>query len=417
MKKPDGIACLYIDFDAFFAHVEKQLDPTIGASPVGITSLQSENATLITCCYAAKRAGVKRGMRVFEAKTLCKDLVIRPARHDVYVRVHNDIVKIVGQFVPVTKVWSIDEVECTLIGREQQNALALAEDIRAALAEQIGPAITPSIGLAPNQFLAKVAAEMNKPNGLTILRPADLPQALKPLSLRDLPGISSAMERRLNDASIVSILDLWNISAKHARHIWGNVEGERMWSQLRGYTVSRPETKRRMFGHSRLLSGDWQQPDKAKACLHLLTVKAAYRMRRENYTAGQMAVSIKTQNGGRLSRHSAFPACSDDHSLIKHMNALYDSIIKLLGTKVRVKSVSVTLFDIVTVGERTGDMFKDDIADETTQKWNRLTKTMDSLNEKHGACVVHLGPRAVIPGGYAGAKIAFGRVPDAGDFY
>ncbi|MGJ8564108.1 MAG: Y-family DNA polymerase [Alphaproteobacteria bacterium] len=417
MYKPEGIACLYIDFDAFFANVEKQLDPAIRNNPVGITSLQSENATLITCCYQAKRVGVKRGMRVFEAKALCGDLVIRPARHDVYVKMHNKIVEVVGQYVPVTRTWSIDEVECTLIGREKREALALAENIREGLAEQIGPAITPSIGLAANQFLAKVAAEMNKPNGFTILHPDDLPRAIKGLSLQDLPGISSGMQSRLNKAGVVSIDDFWNISAKHARSIWGSVEGERMWAQLRGYAVSRPETQRRMFGHSRLLSGNWQHPQKAKDCLRLLTVKAAYRMRREGFTAGSMAISVKNTKSGRVGRQTGFAACSDDHSLAGHMERLYGQIIHALGTRARIQSVSVTLFDIVPVGQRTGDMFEDSTAHAGTRKWDALTATMDSLNEKHGACVVHLGPRAVLPGGYAGAKIAFGRVPDAGDFF
>ena len=417
MYKPDGIACLYIDFDAFFANVEKQLDPAIQNNPVGITSLQSENATLITCCYQAKRVGVKRGMRVFEAKALCRDLVIRPARHDVYVKMHNKIVEVVGQYVPVTRTWSIDEVECTLIGREKREALALAENIREGLAEQVGPVITPSIGLAANQFLAKVAAEMNKPNGLTILHPDDLPRAIKELSLKDLPGISSGMQSRLNKAGVISIDDFWNISAKHARSIWGSVEGERMWAQLRGYAVSRPETQRRMFGHSRLLSGSWQHPQKAKDCLRLLTVKAAYRMRREGFTAGSMAISVKTTKSGRAGRQTGFAACSDDHSLAGHMERLYEQINHALGTRARIQSVSVTLFDIVPVGQRTGDMFEDSTAHAGTRKWDALTATMDSLNEKHGACVVHLGPRAVPPGGYAGAKIAFGRVPDAGDFF
>ncbi len=416
MYKPTDIECLYIDFDAFFAHVEKQLDPASRPYPMGVTSLASENATLITCCYIAKAAGVTRGMRVFEARELCPDIIIKPARHDVYVDYHNRILKEVGQHVPITKVWSVDEVECTLIGQERHSAKALAERIRAGLERSIGACITPSIGLGPNQFLAKVAAEMNKPSGLTVLHPSHLPGPLLELSLRDLPGISKGMETRLNRAGITSVNGLWNTSAKQARALWGNVEGERMWAQLRGYAVARPGTTRRMFGHSRILSGDWQHPDKALECLRLLTVKAAYRMRREGYTAGSMFISFKTDHG-RINRQTSFAACADDRNVAVHMGRLYSEGLLYAGHPPRIRSVSVMLFDIIKAGERTGDMFHDTKANPVNHKWCHLTKMMDGLNEKHGACVVHLGPRAKIPGGYAGAKIAFGRVPDAGDFY
>lgn len=416
MYKPSGIERLYIDFDAFFANVEKQLDPTSRDYPVGVTSLASENATLITCCYMVKAAGVKRGMRVFEAKELCPDIIIKPARHDVYVNIHNRIRAEVGRHIPVTKVWSIDEVECTLIGREREKGEALARQIRAGVSENIGASITPSIGLGPNQFLAKVAAEMNKPNGLTVLHPDDLPGPLLKLRLKDLPGISKGMSARLGNAGVISIDDFWHISAKHARAIWGNVEGERMWAQLHGYEVSRPQTTRRMFGHSRILSGEWQHPDKAEDCLRLLTFKAAYRMRREGYTAGSMSVSFKTNNG-RRGQEARFAACSDDHNLTQHMHRLYQETLLFIPARPRIRSVSVMLSDITRTGQRTGDMFADSIADDVTSKWDHLTAMMDGLNEKHGTCVVHLGPRAKMPGGYAGAKIAFGRVPDAGDFF
>ena len=257
---------------------------------------------------------------------------------------------------------------------------------------------------------------MDKPNGLTTLRHEDLPGPLLKLRLKDLPGISGGMGKRLANAGIVSIKDFWSISAKHARAIWGNVEGERIWAQLHGFEVSRPATTRRMFGHSRILSGEWQRPQKAEDCLRLLTLKAAYRMRREGYTAGAMSVSFKV-NDRRRGQQARFAACADDHSLTAHMHRLYEEALLFAGPRPRIRSVSVILSDIVQTGERTGDMFADSRADDDISKWNHLTAMMDGLNEKHGTCVVHLGPRAKMPGGYAGAKIAFGRVPDAGDFF
>jgi len=417
VRLPTNIESLYIDFDAFFANVEKQLEPGIRDVPVGVTALGSEYSALITCCYMAKRAGITRGMRVREARKACPDIVIRVARPDVYVDIHNRIVAEVDSHVPVRKVWSIDEVECRLIGREQKSAQTLALNIRDGLLKNIGLYVTPSIGLAPNQFLAKVAAEMEKPSGFVTLRPEDLPGRIAHLKLTKLPGISSNMEVRLNKAGITDIEGFWNISAKHARAIWGSVEGERMWAQLRGYDVARPETTKRMFGHSRVLSGDFKDTRRAVDCLHLLTVKAAYRLRRAGYLAGALSVSFKTTEDKRWSGERRFSHCRDDLTFIRHMKSLYEQGLHELGHPAKLKSVYVLLHAIARKNEVSEDLFNTNRVNPDDKTWDSLMTVMDDLNAKHGKAVLHVGARAKLPGGFAGGKIAFGRVPDKEDFY
>ena len=412
MPNTHSIASLYIDFDAFFANVEKQLEPAIRMKPLGVTALGSEHSALITRCYMAKAMGIKRGMRVSEARKICPGIAIRVARPDVYVDIHNKIVAEVNRHVPVKKVWSIDEVECELIGQERRRASEIGRAIEAGLKRHIGAYITPSIGLAPNQFLAKVAAEMDKPNGFVILRAEDLPGPLFNLKLSDLPGISGGMETRLHKAGVMTVEDFWNISPKHARAIWGNVEGERLWAQLHGHKVEKPPTTRRMFGHSRVLSGEFKDPTRAVDCLRLLTVKAANRLRRENYTAAALSVSFKTQHKGRWSGETQFSPCRDDHSLLSHMHRLYERGIEETKPK-RLRSASIMLHKIALPTQRGRDLFED----QDSRDWETLTDVMDSFNRKEKKAVIHLGPRPKIPGGYAGAKIAFGRVPDAEDFY
>ena len=412
MSSSNSINSLYIDFDAFFANVEKQIEPAIRAHPVGVTALESEHSALITRCYMAKRAGIKRGMRVSEARQACPDIVVRVARPDVYVDIHNRIIDEIDRHVPVKKVWSIDEMECELIGRERERPYEIGLAIQNGLRETIGPYVTPSIGLAPNQFLAKVAAELEKPNGFVMLHRKDLPGPLLRLKLSDLPGISSGMETRLSAAGVSSVEDFWNISAKHARAIWKNVEGERMWAQLHGFQVERPPTKRRMFGHSRVLSGEFKDPKRAIDCLRLLTVKAANRLRRGDYTAAAMSVSFKDQDKRRWSGETQFSPCRDDHGFLKHMHKLYDRGIAELRPK-KLRHVYVMLHDIAKLHERGRDLFEA----QNDRDWDKLTDVMDSFNRKEKKAIIHLGPRPKIPGGYAGAKIAFGRVPDAEDFF
>lgn len=405
------LSTLYIDFDAFFANVDRQLDPALRGRPLGITALGSEHSALITCCYNAKAAGIRRGMRVSEAREHCPELAIRVARPDVYVRVHKKILAEVERHLPIKKVWSIDEVECEMIGRERERAVKIALDIRRGLAKNIGRFITPSIGLGPNQFLAKVAAEMDKPNGFTCLPAEALPGPLLNLPLSDLPGISSGNLARLNRAGIYSVEGLWEVSRKQARAIWGNIEGERLWAQLHGEPVERPETRRAMFGHSRVLSGEFKQPERAVDCLRLLTVKAANRMRREDYSAAAMSVAFRGQDKRRWSGTASFAPARSDRALLVHMHRLYARGLKELAPR-RLSNVNVTLHDIAKPEARGGDLFEN----ASDRKWDRVSETMDAFNRRHGKALLTLGPRAHIPGGYAGAKIAFGRVPDEEDF-
>jgi len=415
MRAVTEIESLYIDFDAFFANAEKQLRPELRGRPVGVIPLDSRHTSLIARCYEAKKAGVKRGMGVAEARALCPEIALPLARHDAYVKLHHRILEVLNRHVPVTKVWSVDEMECTLIGTERQRGPGLAEAIRRDLSVSIGRWVTPSIGLAPNQFLAKVAAEMDKPNGFVMLRPEDLPGPLFDLPLTALPGISKGINKRLEQAGVCSVEELWNLQPKHARAIWHSVEGERFWAQLHGFAVSRPETVRRMFGHGRMLSNDWRKPEKARDCLRLLTTKAARRLRREGYMASAVSISVSTPDKQYWRGEHRFAPARDDHTFLKTACTLFDAGVQVNKFS-RLRKVSVMLHSISRAGEVSADLFEQAGARSRRQRWEKITDAVDTLNARYKKGVVSQGPRYEPPGGYAGAKIAFGRVPELEDF-
>lgn len=415
MRKPTGIESLYVDFDAFFANAEKLLRPELRDRPVGVIPLPSEYTSLIACCYLSRLSGVKRGMSVSEARELCPDIVLVLARHDEYVRLHHRILEEIDNHLPVKRVWSVDEMECELTGTEQQRYLKIAHDLRDGLAKNVGAVLSPSIGLGPNQFLAKVAAEMEKPAGLTVLHPDTLLQQLAPLELGDLPGIGGSMRRRLEAAGITTMTQLWNTSPKQARQIWGSVEGERIWLQLHGYAVSKPGTVRRMFGHSRVLAKDWQSPAKARECLRLLTAKAAQRLRREGYNASAIDIAVSVSEGAGWSGTEHFSPTRDDHTFLGAVSRLFDAAQPALRER-KLQNVYVMLHRISRPGEVTGDLFEQAGAHAREPRWDQITDVMDGLNKRYGGGAISLGMRRELPGGYAGAKIAFGRVPSLEDF-
>src|SRR5204862_2113852 len=141
---------------------------------------------------------------------LCPEITFVMARHDLYTLYHKTITEAVETCLPIDSIISIDEMICRLTGsqRELPNALALAAKIKATLRTRVGDVLTCTIGLAANRFLAKVGSDMNKPNGLTILRREDLPVGLYPLKLQDLPGIGPRMALRLAEHGILTVQEL-----------------------------------------------------------------------------------------------------------------------------------------------------------------------------------------------------------------
>jgi DNA polymerase IV len=409
--KPLGLGALYLDFDSFFASAEQHLRPELRGRPVGVIPTPTEYTCLIAASREAKAFGFKVGTPVREARRICPEITIIHARPDVYVRLHHAILACIGHVVPIGAVRSIDEVVCHLMWNEQARGRELALDIKAALARDIGPTLTCSIGLAPNELLAKIAAEMRKPDGLVIIRPDDLPDVLYPLKLTDVPGIASGNGARLARAGVADMRALLVLAPKQMRALWGNIEGERMHAALHGQQVMRPATKRGMFGHSRILPPDWRKPAQIAGVARLLLVKAARRMRKDGFAARSLHVSLRSPDRTRWQRQERFAPVQDDHALLaalEHALRCAHRAGALAGTK----TVYVLLLDLVPAADRPVDLFTTAAMDSERMRWETLTAVTDKLSARFGHAAAMLGVQLPPPGGYAGQKIAFGRVPE-----
>jgi DNA polymerase IV len=414
MRKPTGIERLYLDFDSFFASAEQHLRPELQGRPVGIIPLDTAHTGLIAASREAKRLGVTRGMWVRDARRTCPEIVLVAARHDEYVKLHRKVAEVIGDVVPVMAVRSIDEMVCALFANEQERAVAIAREVKAAIAGKIDPMLTCSVGLAPNELLAKIAAEMDKPDGLVVIRPEDLPGPLLRLALTDVPGIARGNAARLERAGVKDMAGFWALAPKQARAIWGNVEGERLWALLHGYAVERPATGRVMFGHGRVLPMDWRNPEKAQICARVLTIKAARRMRRAGFAARALALWFTDRDTKGWFGEDRFAAAWDDRSILASLARL------MAGARgsapARSRSVHVVLHDLVPADAITRDLFDFTPDFMVRRRWERLSLLADGLNKRYGRAVINVGPWVEPPGGYAGAKIAFNRIPDEKDF-
>ena len=228
------LSWLFVDLNSYFASVEQQARPELRGRPVGVVPMMADTTCCIAASYEAKAFGVKTGTIVADAKRMCPEIVLVEGRHELYTEYHHRIVEAVESCVPVTAVCSIDEMACRLMGRERalRAALELGIRVKQSIRERVGPMLRSSVGLATNRYLAKVASDMEKPDGLVALPLDILPEALRGLTLRDLPGIGSRTEKRLNEKGIHAMDDLLALDCEQAGEIWGSVWGERLWHWL-----------------------------------------------------------------------------------------------------------------------------------------------------------------------------------------
>jgi DNA polymerase IV len=235
-SQPDRFGFLHIDLNSFFASVEQQLHPEYRDRPLAVVPTQGDTTCCIAASYEAKALGIKTGTQVGEAKRICPGIVLIEGDHAEYAKYSKAIAEAVERCCPVAHTPSIDEMVCQLMGREQEppRARRIALEIKQAIKDDVGETLRCSIGMAPNRYLAKIASDMQKPDGLIGLLPSQLPRAIAHLELRDLPGVGARTETRLNAKGITTMEQLLALDRVGMHQLMDSVWGDRMYHWLRG---------------------------------------------------------------------------------------------------------------------------------------------------------------------------------------
>jgi DNA polymerase-4 len=398
-----SLRTLFVDFNSFFASVEQQERPELRGRPVAVVPMLADTTCCIAASYEAKAFQVKTGTKVREARLRCPGIHLIEARPQLYVDYHHRLVDIIESCIHVEKVLSIDEMACHLTGplREEARATELALRIKQTIYDRGYPALRCSIGIAPNTFLAKTASDMQKPDGLTILRETDLPHALHSLTLRDLCGIGENMELRLRRKGILTVAQLCAASKETLRAVWGGIEGERFYDRLRGREVYEPPTNRTTVSHSHVLAPDERTHPRAAAVLNRLLQKAAMRLRKLHHMAGRMGVSVKYTDGSRWNNEMRFRETDDTLQLLRILDRLW-SRREQSATPM---AVGVVLFELVPREGTTLPLFEKPAVSDS------LNRAIDTLNKRYGKNTVYFGG-AHHALGSAPMRIAFNRIPD-----
>ena len=424
---------LFVDFNAYFASVEQQINPALRGRPVGVVPVMAETSCCIAASYEAKAFGIKTGTSVADAKKMCPEITLVVGRHEVYVDFHQRAVAAVERIAPVRQVMSIDEMECELTGswRGREKAVSIAERIKKELINTVGVCMRSSIGIAPNTLLGKLASDMQKPNGLTVLELADIPAKLLHLKSSAISGVGPRMVQRLEQAKIITMADLYAAPRDVLHTVWGGVGGSEMYDKLRGQWYDPREVVTRTLGHSHVLPPELRNAEGAWNVLNRLTQKAAMRLRKQGFYATGMSVFVKGRRLGDvksgMQRDTTFCETQDTAFFLHVLAKLWT---KPAGQGLILQpmplAVGLTFFGLVPAAQHTPTLFEGKFEPALTvpalSAWaspplaplrdrSRLSAAVDKINRLYGKNALYF---ASAHGALDNApmRIAFTRIPD-----
>src|ERR1035437_5957828 len=376
---------LHIDMNAFFASVEQQANPELQGKPIAVVG--SHGRTVITTSsYEARAFGVKTGMAKWEALRVCPQLIFVVGDNRKYTYTSSRIMEMMRDYTPLVEVFSIDEAwidithSLSIFGTPERIAYLL----KARIKESFG--ITCSIGIAPNKLLAKLASDMQKPDGLTIIKPEEVSRVLERMPIKELCGVGRKMERHLNMMSVYTCGELGRCDETRLTRKFGIV-GKRLKEMGQGIDNSPvvqygKEDDVKSVGHSRTLERDIDDPLEIRRFLLQLSEMVGSRARRYNVSGKTVHLYV---------RYADFFSSWGKQTTLKNYINLSDeiykaalSILAAVELEQPVRLLGVSLSNLKHQAEQL-PLFLED------RKKLFATQAMDKVNERFGGMLVTYG--------------------------
>ena len=306
-----GRSILHLDMDAFFAAVEQREDPSLRGKAL-LIGHDGPRGVVATASYEARVYGCHSAQPMAVAKRMCPHALVLPVRMRLYRQASDRVFDILGEFSPVVEPLSIDEAFIDLTGTERLlgEPEAVARRIKDRIRSELK--LTASVGLAPNKFLAKLASDMNKPDGPTVIRAEDVDRILPPLPVTKIWGVGKATAERMRTYGIRTIGDLRQKPEAWLRQFFGS-EADRYWRLSRGLD-ERPvvtDENAKSIGHEQTFETDVADPEEIRRVMLDQVEQVAARLRRHGMLARGVSLKIRFGDFQTVSRSTTLPRPTD----------------------------------------------------------------------------------------------------------
>jgi len=368
---------LHVDMDAFYASVEQRDDPSLRGKPVVVGGMT--RGVVAAASYEAREFGIRSAMPMRDAIRRCPDLQRVPPRMSHYQAVSKEVFSIFREFTPLIEGLSLDEafLDVTASLHLFGDEVAIANEIKKRIKERTR--LTASVGVARNKLVAKIASDLDKPDGLVVVTPENLRETLDPLPVQVIPGIGKETLARLQRVNIATIADLRLAPDRHLDAIFGRFASrtrERAaGTDNRPVVTSRPD---KSISAEETFDKDLGERKEMHKHLLRLAEKTAGRLRAGELVAGTVQVKIRQANFSTYTRQCTLRPPGNG------TETLYNAAIRLLddwmaefpGVRVRLLGIGGS--------ELSRDAQPDLFAPQLPAGGTQLDHTLDEIREKFG---------------------------------
>lgn len=372
---------LHVDMDSFFVSVELLDRPELVGLPVAAAH-DTQRSVVSSASYEARRFGVRSAMPVARAKQLCPQLVLVTPVFEKYRVASRKIMDIFREFTPLVEPLSIDEAFLDVAGsvRLFGSPIDIARQLRARVREQTG--LPASVGLAGTKFIAKLASQRAKPDGILEIPPARTLEFLHPLPIGAMWGVGAATERALKSRAIHTVADLAREPLDSLRRIVGNASAEKLHELANGRDVRRVETSRveKSIGHEETFATDVSDRSLLERELLRLSTRTSERLRDAEIEARTIAIKVRwdTFETVMRSRTLAEPT-NTTQRVYSTARGLFEALSPP-GSPVRpVRLIGVRAEQLGDAGSGSNSLWNED------EQWQAVDSAVDDVREKFGA--------------------------------
>ena len=364
--------------DAFFASIEQLDNPSLSGKPV-VVGYDGPRGVVAAASYEARKFGCHSAQPMVQAKRLCSSLLIVPVRMDRYREMSRAVFEIFDAFSPVVEPLSVDEAFLDLSGTER--LLGAADDValrmKVRIKSEVG--LTASVGVAPNKFLAKLASDLEKPDGLTVIRPGDIDRILPSLSVSKLWGIGKVTEAKLAAAGIKTIGQFRQATSEKLERLLGN-EAQRYMRLAYGLDtrVVTPDRQAKSIGHEQTFSVNVENPQEISRVLMDQVELVGQRLRRSAIEARGLSLKIRFGDFQTISRSTTLAAPTNStqdlwQAAQKIFSAWPFQPVRLIGVSAEKLSAAQEQLGLFTDPVRDRQKKLDAVADRINTKFGKRT--------------------------------------------
>jgi DNA polymerase-4 len=374
---------LHLDLDAFFVSVERILNPQLEGKPVIVGANPKGRGVVSACSYEARKFGLRSGMPIRQAYSLCPNGIYIRGHHDEYVRYSRMVKKIIAKHVPIVEQASIDEFYIDFVESKNSysSAITFATELQKEILNELS--LPCSVGIGKNKTIAKIASDFMKPLGITFVPPGKEKDFLAPMPIGAVPGIGKVLTKKLTERGFYHVADIAKFPSEYFSASFGKF-GTIIWEKAHGHggDILHTEHEQKSFSRETTFKEDVLGLPILEKTLFKLTGEVAQDIRDDNLKAATISIKLRYSDFVTLTRSKTIQYTDDD-------KVIYETALKLLRTaytrRIAVRLIGVGVSKVNTFTQQHS------LFDTYDAKRRNMFSAINLLRKKFGFEIVEIG--------------------------